>query len=78
LFSPSSQCDGIDINCGCPQPWAISEGYGCGMLGKPELIKEMVISAREMSNLPCSIKIRVAKDLRYLQILLLVTLQRNC
>ncbi|XP_075149507.1 dihydrouridine synthase 4 isoform X2 [Haematobia irritans] len=29
--------DGIDLNCGCPQSWAISKGYGCGLLKQPEL-----------------------------------------
>lgn len=63
-----SQCDGVDINCGCPQPWAIKEGYGCGTLTKPELIAQMVKEAREMANLPCSIKIRVNPDIKYVEL----------
>eukprot|EP01126_Amoeba_proteus_P008465 TRINITY_DN1312_c0_g1_i6.p1 TRINITY_DN1312_c0_g1~~TRINITY_DN1312_c0_g1_i6.p1 ORF type:complete len:187 (-),score=27.18 TRINITY_DN1312_c0_g1_i6:276-836(-) len=57
-------CDGIDINCGCPQPWVVSEGYGCGVLDKPELVTEMVKSVKAMSNLPCSIQVRLSSDLR--------------
>jgi len=58
-------CDGIDINCGCPQRWVMKEGYGSAMLEKPELIKEMVHVAKEATNLPCSIKIRYnSKDVR--------------
>lgn len=59
-------CDGIDINCGCPQRWVMKEGYGSAMLEKPELIKDMVHVAKEATNLPCSIKIRYnSKDVRY-------------
>ncbi|VUZ47358.1 unnamed protein product, partial [Hymenolepis diminuta] len=39
-------CDGIDLNCGCPQRWAMKEGYGAAMLKKPELIEDLVKSAR--------------------------------
>jgi tRNA-dihydrouridine synthase 4 len=57
-------CAGIDINCGCPQKWAIKEGYGGALLKQPELVKEMVRQTKEASGLPCSIKIRVdPKDL---------------
>ncbi|XP_026689075.1 tRNA-dihydrouridine(20a/20b) synthase [NAD(P)+]-like, partial [Diaphorina citri] len=24
-------CNGVDLNCGCPQRWAIKEGYGCAL-----------------------------------------------
>jgi len=34
--------DGVDLNCGCPQRWAIQEGFGCCLLKKPELVREMV------------------------------------
>ncbi|KAM7542230.1 hypothetical protein Aperf_G00000004087 [Anoplocephala perfoliata] len=39
-------CDGIDLNCGCPQRWAMEEGYGAAMLKKPELIEDLIKSAR--------------------------------
>ena len=25
-------CDGVDLNCGCPQRWAIQDGFGCCLL----------------------------------------------
>jgi len=57
-------CDGIDINCGCPQRWALTEGYGCALLDKPELLQEMIKEAKVASDLPISIKIRISPDLR--------------
>jgi len=33
---------GVDLNCGCPQRWAIQEGIGCALLKKPDLVKDMV------------------------------------
>ncbi|XP_013187714.2 tRNA-dihydrouridine(20a/20b) synthase [NAD(P)+]-like [Amyelois transitella] len=58
--------DGVDLNCGCPQKWAINDGYGCSMLSKPEVIHDIVRGVR--SNLPnnfsVSVKIRVLKELK--------------
>lgn len=58
--------DGVDLNCGCPQRWAMKDGYGCSMLAKPELIADLVKAIR--SNLPnnfsVSVKIRILKELR--------------
>jgi len=56
--------DGVDLNCGCPQSWAMSDGYGAHLLTSPELIRDMVHQARERTHLPISIKIRVNSDLR--------------
>jgi len=57
-------CDGIDINCGCPQKWVMKEGYGGALLEQPELLQEMIRWTKERSGLPVSIKIRIDKDLR--------------
>lgn len=35
-------CDAFDLNCGCPQRWAIKEGLGSALLEKPELVADMV------------------------------------
>lgn len=51
--------------CVCPVRWAMAEGYGALLLTKPELVCDMVRSARSRSDLPVSIKIRVKRDLRY-------------
>jgi Dihydrouridine synthase (Dus) len=33
-------CSGIDINCGCPQKWAMAEGYGSHLLKNPDLVSQ--------------------------------------
>ncbi|XP_064558922.1 tRNA-dihydrouridine(20a/20b) synthase [NAD(P)+]-like isoform X2 [Zonotrichia leucophrys gambelii] len=59
--------DGIDLNCGCPQRWAMSEGYGACLINKPELVKDMVRHVRRQIDNPkfsVSIKIRIHEDLK--------------
>ncbi|KAG8223137.1 hypothetical protein J437_LFUL000559 [Ladona fulva] len=58
--------DGVDLNCGCPQRWALKEGYGSSLLTKPELIKDIVLRVRNMlpSSYSVSVKIRILDDLR--------------
>ncbi|XP_038009433.1 tRNA-dihydrouridine(20a/20b) synthase [NAD(P)+]-like isoform X2 [Motacilla alba alba] len=59
--------DGIDLNCGCPQRWAISEGYGACLINKPELVKDMVRHVWSQIDNPkfsVSIKIRIHEDLK--------------
>mmetsp|Transcript_45239 Transcript_45239/g.117094 ORF Transcript_45239/g.117094 Transcript_45239/m.117094 type:complete len:288 (-) Transcript_45239:207-1070(-) len=60
----SDWCGGIDLNCGCPQKWAINDGIGSALLSQPELIAEMVKTAKRRSSCPISIKIRVEDDIR--------------
>ncbi|XP_076048380.1 dihydrouridine synthase 4 isoform X2 [Oratosquilla oratoria] len=58
-------CDGVDLNCGCPQRWAMAEGYGACLIHKPELVADMVKQTRRMipdEDFTVSIKIRVHKD----------------
>ncbi|XP_045144826.1 tRNA-dihydrouridine(20a/20b) synthase [NAD(P)+]-like [Echinops telfairi] len=58
--------NGIDINCGCPQRWAMSEGYGACLINQPELIQDMVKQVRNQVENPrfsVSIKIRIQDDL---------------
>lgn len=61
-----SYADGVDLNCGCPQKWAMKDGYGCALLSKPETICELVKAIK--SNLPhnfsVSVKIRLLKELK--------------
>lgn len=59
-------CDGIGLNCGCPQKWAMAEGYGCDLLKRPELLKDMVQQTRQRvgNDFPIEVKIRINKDLR--------------
>ncbi|KAM3875251.1 tRNA-dihydrouridine(20a/20b) synthase [NAD(P)+]-like [Diretmus argenteus] len=59
--------DGVDLNCGCPQRWAMSEGYGACLIKNPELVKDMVKQIRNQVDNPnytASIKIRIHTDLR--------------
>lgn len=49
----------IDINCGCPQRWAISEGIGGALLSDTHKLCEIVKATREASGLPVSVKIRL-------------------
>ncbi|XP_066905392.1 tRNA-dihydrouridine(20a/20b) synthase [NAD(P)+]-like isoform X2 [Halyomorpha halys] len=64
LISPYS--DGVDLNCGCPQRWAMTEGYGAELLSNPQLIKEMVQQVRNSISKPftVSVKIRIKNDLK--------------
>nr|XP_045596403.1 tRNA-dihydrouridine(20a/20b) synthase [NAD(P)+]-like [Procambarus clarkii] len=58
-------CDGVDLNCGCPQRWAMAEGYGACLIHKPELVADMIRQTRNMVTDPdftVSIKIRLHKD----------------
>ncbi|CZT15782.1 related to DUS4 Member of dihydrouridine synthase family [Ramularia collo-cygni] len=63
LISP--WVDGVDLNCGCPQSWAIKEGIGCGLMEKPELIANIVKLAKATlsSDKSVSCKIRIHKDI---------------
>lgn len=57
--------DGVDLNCGCPQSWAIKEGIGCSLMEDPHAVAEMVKAARERlcPAKSVSVKIRIHKDL---------------
>ncbi|KAH9577295.1 tRNA-dihydrouridine synthase [Trypanosoma melophagium] len=62
-------CDAIDINCGCPQRWAMKEGLGSALLQKPEIVADMVRCLRNGlfggdNDIPCVIKMRVNEDVR--------------
>ena len=41
----------------------MSDGYGSALLKSPQIIKEMVSATRNACGLPCSVKIRVDKDM---------------
>ncbi|KAG0372825.1 tRNA-dihydrouridine(20a/20b) synthase [NAD(P)+]-like protein [Mortierella sp. AD032] len=54
----------IDINCGCPQKWAINEKIGSHLMSDPETVRDMIRQVKGRVDVPCSIKIRIHKDLR--------------
>ncbi|KAJ1549612.1 tRNA-dihydrouridine(20a/20b) synthase [NAD(P)+]-like protein [Cladochytrium tenue] len=66
---------GVDLNCGCPQRWAIGEGIGCALMEQRETVHALVRAAssavaasgaRLADGEPpsVSVKIRVHDDLR--------------
>lgn len=58
-------CNGVDLNCGCPQRWAIKSGFGCDLLTKPQLVKDMVAQVRNRipGSFTVSVKIRLLQDI---------------
>lgn len=56
--------DGIDLNCGCPQTWAIDEGIGASLMRDPQYLKEMILQTRMQvdRHIPISVKLRVFED----------------
>lgn len=55
--------DGVDINCGCPQEWAIKKGLGSGLLRMPNRMSDFVKSLKRTlpGNVSVSTKIRCLK-----------------
>ncbi len=51
--------DGIDINMGCPVPKVVRRGCCSGLIGNPELAKEIILAAKESTPLPVSVKTRI-------------------
>ncbi|KAF8734058.1 Dihydrouridine synthase (Dus), partial [Rhizoctonia solani] len=61
--------DGVDLNCGCPQPWAYSEHVGSWLLRQPERVRDLVRAAKDRLgwDYSVSIKVRVDSDLKRTQ-----------
>lgn len=57
--------DGVNLNCGCPQGWALKEGIGCSLMENPEVVAEMVKAAKSRldPSKSVSVKIRIHKEL---------------
>jgi len=64
LVAPYS--NGVDLNCGCPQGWAMKMGVGAQMLSDPENIKDIVktTKARVPSGFSVSVKMRLRSSLK--------------
>lgn len=56
----------MDLNCGCPQRWAIKEGYGADLLRRPELVSDLIAQIRNRVPRPFAVsaKIRLLRDMR--------------
>lgn len=59
LVSP--YCEGVDLNCGCPQKWAINSGYGCCLLKYPEKVADLIKTVKRQmpKSFSVSAKIRL-------------------
>ncbi len=57
---------GVDINCGCPQSWALKEEIGAYLSSKPEVVEDMVKQLKMIcpESYSKSIKIRLANDMK--------------
>ena len=53
-----SQCDGVDINLGCPQRVARRGHFGAFLLSEHELLRELVCTLRCHLDVPVTCKIR--------------------
>jgi tRNA-dihydrouridine synthase 4 len=63
----AGHCRGVDLNCGCPQRWAMKEGIGACLIDKPEFVADVVRQTRARISDPdfsVSVKIRVHPDIR--------------
>jgi tRNA-dihydrouridine synthase 4 len=54
----------VDLNCGCPQRWAYQEGIGSRLMEEPETVRDIVRQVKAHVGVPCSVKIRIHRDLR--------------
>ncbi|XP_018327221.1 tRNA-dihydrouridine(20a/20b) synthase [NAD(P)+]-like isoform X1 [Agrilus planipennis] len=59
-------CDGVDLNCGCPQRWAKQLGVGCALLEDPQNIYNIVRECKNQVTKPftISVKMRLLNDLK--------------
>ncbi|KNC49593.1 tRNA-dihydrouridine synthase [Thecamonas trahens ATCC 50062] len=55
----SQYVSGVDLNCGCPQGWAMSDGLGSALIAKPELVKDMIATTVAQAECPVTVKIRL-------------------
>jgi len=62
----SKHCNGVDLNCGCPQRWAWKEGIGACLINNPQFVSEVVKQTKAKISDPTfsvSVKIRVHTDI---------------
>jgi tRNA-dihydrouridine synthase 4 len=61
--------DGVELNCGCPQKWAIQEGLGSALIENNSLICEMVKETRKRLNydkgFTVAVKIRLHHNIKF-------------
>lgn len=52
----------IDINMGCPVAKVVGSGCGSGLLKSPQIMADMISQARQSTDKPLSVKIRLGWD----------------
>ncbi len=60
----SRDCSAVDINCGCPQKWAVKEGIGCALMKTPQFVHELVRTTRNQAGVAVAVKCRILDDER--------------
>jgi len=71
FFSGSAElvakyCNGVDLNCGCPQRWAWKEGIGACLINNPQFVSDVVKQTKAKisdPNFSVSVKIRIHTDI---------------
>jgi tRNA-dihydrouridine synthase B len=61
MFKPFEGFKGFNLNLGCPNPQIVSLGYGCAMVKKVALVKNLVNMIKR-KKYSCSIKMRLGKN----------------
>lgn len=56
------ECDGVDLNMGCPQTCAKKGGYGAFLPDQPELVYSIVNAMHQNLKVPVTCKIRLNPD----------------
>jgi len=51
-------CDGIDVNMGCPVKKVVKNGCCSALIDQPDLAKEIILATKEATHLPVSVKTR--------------------
>ena len=61
----SNYCDGVDLNCGCPQGWAQKEGIGACLINNPKFVSDVVRQTKNQckDDLSISVKIRIHSNI---------------
>jgi tRNA-dihydrouridine synthase len=52
------ECDGIDVNMGCPVKKVVKNGCCSALIDQPDLAKEIIQATKEATHLPVSVKTR--------------------
>lgn len=54
--------DGVDLNCGCPQGFAMEKKIGAGLLNDPEHLIDLARQISQAIPYPFSMKLRLHED----------------